>query len=168
MAELESIMKAVCDTLTENNVSAAISQYPPESKRRYEIPVVTVGLKSGGTSAAGMYDYLGSKMKEGGDSSVEVFGKRMEMTLGLDIYAPKGEKHGAGACLKIFSEIAEACHTLPSGIKVSKFNCVEMGFDAVTNMFKCRTELEFTAFLYAERDEGTEFLDFVLKGVLNS
>ena len=167
MAELDTVITAICDTLEKEKISAAIARYPYGGKERHEAPIVTVGLKSGSAAPSGFAEYMGQRYDSTTDTYNEIYGKRLDMALAIAIYSPKSQEYGAGACLQIFGEIAEACTSLPDGIRVKEIVCGETKFNTDVCMFCCEAELRLTAFLYAEQKEDTEFLDFVLRGVLN-
>ena len=164
MAELENIISAVCSTLQEQET--AIHVFPAGAKKHHSEPVVTVGLKAGEGVPSGFSEYIGERYDTVNDAYYEVYGKRLELTLGINVFSPKSEEYGSGECLDIVSRIIAAVPLLPSGIKVRKISCGETKFDTSVNMFLCTAELECTCFLYAERTGEDEFLDFTLRGVL--
>jgi len=167
MAELDSVINAVKNALENSGLTAAVCRYPLDAKMRYEVPVTTIGLQSGGGVSCGFAEYMGMKYDSEKDAYLEIFGKRMDLILRINIYSPKNREYGSESCFEIFENIVMAEQFLPSGIKVKEITCGETEFDEKMNMFKLEVSLSCTAFLYAEReDSSTEFLDFIVKGVL--
>lgn len=167
MAELDQVLQAVCTSLENSDISVAIQRYPLEMRKRYTTPVITVGLKSGVGTTPGFAEYIGQRYVQESDQYIEVYGKRLELTLCLNIYAPKSEANGAGKCMELFGKVLTTLNTLPSGLRIRSVTCGETEFDHSANLFCCPCEVKLTAFLYAETTEDIgEFLDFILKGVL--
>lgn len=166
MVTLSGITRALESCLKDGGVGAAIREYPPEYKKRYDAPVLCVGLKNGAGALSGFAEYLGEKFDPETNGYNEIYGKRIDLTFGLHIFSPKADAYGALGCLAVFAEVAGALSNLPSGLKVREIVCGETKFDLEVNMFHCEIELFCTACMYAVKKEDTEYLDFVLKGVL--
>ncbi|MBE6948502.1 MAG: hypothetical protein E7456_01525 [Ruminococcaceae bacterium] len=166
MAELETIISAVCRGLSEGGVSAVISQNPFGGKKRHTSPIVTVGLKSGNAVSCGFAEYLGMRYDAENDTYNELYGKKLDIALGLTLWSPKSESFGHEKCLMLFSQVADALHSLPESLKVRELSCGETEYDTAAEMFRCDAELKLSAFLVAESSDESQFLDFKLKGVL--
>lgn len=166
MAELDSIINAVCEAFEKSGLSAAILKYPSSLRKHYDVPVAAFGIKNGTGVSSGFAEYMGLRYDGEKDVYFELYGKRMELTLGISIYSPKNAKFGSGKCFEIFEEMTAAITKLPSGIRVKEMTCGETKYSTEEEMFKLETTISCTAFLYAEReDSSTEFLDFRVKGV---
>ena len=163
MTELETIIGCVRDSLSNGGVSAVIVQNPPGNKKRHTNPIVTVGLKAGALSV-GSTEYLG----EDRFSHLEIYGQRIELTLGLGLWVPKNGEDSHDACLELFSQIAGALGELPEAVRVKELVCGETVFDASAEMFRCDGELRLSAYLIAEKEDDGAFLDFKLKGVITN
>ena len=166
MAELDAITSIVRDTLVAGGFQAAICDYPFGGKMRHETPVVSVGIKSGSGVAAGFAEYLGQQYDSENDTYNELFGKKLDVVIGLHIYSPKSESFGADGCLSVFSEAASILSKLPGGLRIREITCGETEYDAAIGMFHCPVDLKCTAFMYAIKKEENDILDFTLKGVL--
>ena len=166
MSELESIISAVCSWLEGLKIRAAAA-YIPGASKRHAAPIVTVGLQTGAAMSCGQVDYLGIKTDETG-ASRELYAKRVELTLGLDIWAPRTENGGAQACADLFGTMAAQIPTLPSGIRVREITCGETRFDETAGMYLCPASMTTAVYLYAEADEYGIFTDFYVKGVLKN
>lgn len=166
MAELDSVIAAVCQGLRNGGVSAVISQNPFGGKKRHTNPIVTVGLKTGTAVSCGFAEYLGMCYNAEKDTYNELYGKKMDISMGLSLWSPKTEEHGHEKCLALFSQVVEALKTLPSSLKVKELSCGETSFDTTAEMFRCDAELKLSAFFTAESTDDSQFLDFKLKGVL--
>ena len=163
MTELETIIGCVCDSLVNGGVSAVIVQNPPGNKKRHTRPIVTVGLKAGALSV-GSTEYLG----EDRFSRREIYGRRMELTLGLGLWVPKDSENSHETCLELFSQIVGALGELPESVRVKELVCGETVFDTSADMFRCDGELKISAYLIAEKEDDGVFLDFKLKGVITN
>lgn len=164
MAEIDSIISAVCSVLSEKTGNTSVKIFPAGAKKRYEDPVITVGLKAGSGVSAGFAEYLGERYDERTSSYFETYGKRLELTLGIDVYSPNNSNFGADKCLEIVSVIMGAVPEFQSGIRVKKITCGETGFDMSTGMFLCPVEMECTCVFYAEKLDDEELTAFRLRG----
>lgn len=166
MTELDSIISCVCDGLVTGGVSAVISQNPFGGKKRHVNPIVTVGLKAGSAVSCGLAEYMGMRYISSSDSYCEVYGKKIDVSLGLSMWSPKTSSEGHEKCLQLFSQIIDALDSLPDPLKVKELSCGETHYDPSAEMFRCDAELKLSAFLTAESDDDSQFLDFKLRGVL--
>jgi len=163
MAEIETIIGAVCETLGEALETDVLQAWPPAAKRRHEAPVVTVSLRAGSAVAAGLAEYLGERYDDETAAWCETYGKRLELTLGVDVYAPAGAG-GAVKCLDIVAGVIGAIPALQAGIKVRRFTCGEARFDQATGMFVCPADMECACYFYADKRGDEELSGFILKG----
>jgi hypothetical protein len=128
--------------------------------------VTAVSLRACTAEGSGLGDYLGNQYD--GDSRVwrELYGKRLTVRLGLDLYA-----EGEGAAQRIqtaFDQLAGALHRGgPDGLKVKSFSCGETSYDKDSRLFRRQAEAECVACLYAAAEEGETFLDFEIRGAWN-
>ena len=140
MAELDNIINTVCQVLNTQNIPA-IRVFPYKNKEKHTQPIITVGLKSGEGLPTGIAEYMGTKYYQESDTYVEIFGKKMDITLQADIYSPRSDKYGAEKCMDLFGEIAQATLMMPAGLKIKRLACSQTKFDTEINMFVCNTEI---------------------------
>lgn len=167
MAEIDTVIGAVCDALCEYGVPAVMTAYPSSARERFTSPVATVGLGGGSGVSSGFSEYMGIRFDEVKQTYAEVYGKRLELTLSVGIWSPKDAEYGAAACHAIFGDLVAALPALPNGIRVRELTCGETRFDRSAGMFRLGAELKLTAFLYAEKTDDAEILDFTLRGTVN-
>jgi hypothetical protein len=157
---LDTVLDAAAGLLTSAGITA-IREYPAAPLEKPDAPVVCVGVKSCSVTPAGWGDYMGSR--ENGGAVTEVYGVRLELVIGLDIYAP-----AAAGCADCFENVSRAFDAAPSGLKIRALVCGETEPDELTELYRCRCEAHCLAVMErTSTDGGTEFTDFVLRGVLN-
>lgn len=166
MTEIESVISCVCSALENTQAAEVLTAFPQGGKKRYTTPVIAVGLRCGESASAGFAEYLGERHDVNSGAYCEIYGKRLELTLGVDIYSPK--ESGAGACLQTAAKVMAALPDLPNGVRVKKFSCGETVFDPAAGMFLLRAEMPCTCFMYADKTGDEELLDFTLRGVLKN
>ena len=163
--ELNEIVETTAECLRDGCTADVVTEYALPAKKRFTRPVIAVGMNSGDGISSGLAEYMGEKYDADSDTYSEVYGKRLELGIGISVYSPKDGEYGAEGCLDTVSEVIAALSGLPAGLKIRSFTCGETGFDTDTGMFLCRCELKCVCFLYAERTEESEVLNFTLKGV---
>ena len=104
-AGLESVRRAMADYLNEKGVRA-ITAWPAAPRQEREEPVVVVSLRGCRAGAASFQNYLGDRFDQETGRWEERYGKKAELTFGLDIYAP--EKGGGEAVQETFDALAGA------------------------------------------------------------
>lgn len=160
------ILDSVEAALVSGGISAFRS-FPARHKRLSAETCVVISLRWAKSLGGAMGDYLGLKEKENG-GIVELYGKRLEIELLFEIYAPFEGASGAEDCVRCADELRALSAGLPSGIRPLEFTCGEVSAVEEISYFKCDCTLLCTAFLIAEDGgEQGEFLDFVLKGAVD-
>ena len=165
MAELESILNLVAQSLQEEGVEPVTEVFPGGGRFRYTVPVVALGLIAGTEIQGGFAEYLGEKLDTETGAVTEIYGKRLGLTLDLFIHSPEGENLGAKGCLLTLEKVLRVLSHLPQGIHAEEISWGETAYDKSTEMYRSCASVKLSAYLYAESGEEQEFLDFNLKGV---
>lgn len=162
-AGLARIREHMRDYLRAHGVEAAAA-WPAHPAPRLERPVAAVSLRAVSGEPGGFQDYLGEQYDQGRGSWVELYGRRVRLVFGLDLYAP--ETCGAAGCQSAFDALAGAlCAGGPPGLRVGELTRGETDYDRTLGLYHCPVECACGAYLYASAEEGGTFLDFEVKGV---
>lgn len=145
---------------------AAIESYSEEQLKRYATAVAAVGTKETVIEESGAAQYLGEKVDEATQETVSVYGRKMLLTLLIEVYAPR--TLGAAGCEKAAEMVTHALMTaLPEGLKLRELHLGQTEWDKVTGMFRLRASAAYEAYFLCEMAEDeTVFTDFVLKGTV--
>lgn len=163
---VDLILEPVVRVLSDGGLRA-FRAFPARLRDR-KGPCVIVGLRSYKCLSGGLGEYLGFREKENGET-IELYGKRLELELLFEVYAPFEGAEDAGACVRFAESIGALTEGFPSGLRPLEFICGEAKADEELGCFRCECVLQCSAFLVAEGiGEQGEFLDFVLKGVITS
>lgn len=165
MNGLEQVKTAIAGALEKAGVSAQTA-YAPGWARKYEGPVVAVGLRTGESRGGAMGSYLGQRLDPCTQTNQEVYGLRLELTLSLDIYCPP--KDGTAGCDSVLETLHQIMlEGLPSGLRPFELKWEEASWDKDTTMFLRRGSLSCSAyFVAAASEDGLLISDFILKGVV--
>lgn len=90
----------------------------------------------------------------------ELYGKKAQARLGLDLYAPTARRGTEGRG----HPERGAAPGRPEGLRVAEFSCGETEYDREADLYRCAAEVLCEAYLYAVADEGGAFLDFEVRG----
>ena len=139
---------------------AAIESYSEEQLKRYATAVAAVGTKETVIEESGAAQYLGEKVDEATQETVSVYGRKMLLTLLIEVYA--------AGCEKAAEAVTQAMMTaLPEGLKLGSLQWGKIGWDKTTGMFRLDASAKYAAYFVAEAAEDeTVFTDFVLKGTV--
>ena len=161
MKELRQMRDAVISALRSGGL-AAEAAFPGKwaAERKTALATVSVGAAEG--RALGLGGYLGETRGEDGQAR-EVYGKRLEGVISVDLRAQRAAECEAGA----ETAAAVLLGKLPEGIRPGELSWEALAWEKQTGLFVRRGRLKCEALFLAEAgDEGPEFLDFILKGVL--
>ena len=122
-AGLEHIRRNMADYLKEQGI-CALTAWPANPRQEQEERVVLVSLRGCRAGPACFQNYLGDRFGQESGCWEERYGKKAELTFGLDIYAP--EKGDGEAVQRAFDALAGALILGgPEGLDVQSFSCGE-------------------------------------------
>lgn len=164
MKELTQVRNAVIDTLQSAGLTA-LAAFPAERARSYEAAVAAVAVGTAQGRAMGFCNYLGETRSEDGGQVRELYGKQLEGVISVDVRGRRAADCEAGCEIA-----AEALlENLPAGIWPGELCWEALAWERETGMFLRRGKLQCRAYFLAEgREDGAEFLDFILKGVMTN
>lgn len=163
MKELRQMRDAVIAALRAGGL-AAETAYPGKWAAERKTPLATVAVGAAKGRGLGLGGYLGQTRGEDGETR-EVYGKRLEGVITVDVRAERAAECETGA----ETAAAVLLGKLPEGIRPGELRWEALSWEKQTGLFLRRGELRCEAlFLAQSRDEGPEFMDFQLKGVLQS
>ena len=159
---LDRIREAVAEYLSGQGVPAAAA-WPAEERLRREGAVVAVTLRACQAGPAGFQSYLGERYNGETKRWEELYGRKVQITFGLDLYGlPQA---GEAALQKALDTLAQACGgDGPDGITLETFSSGETGYDQDRRLLHKPAQAVCTAYLYAVAEPGGAFLDFEIRG----
>ena len=161
--ELEQIRESVAQYLTERGVNARAAWNEQERPALTE-PVTVVSLRGCKTGPGGLLDYLGEVYDPESGLWEERYGRRVELTFGLDTYAAEGMQRELQTA---FTALAHALAAgSPDGLAVQELICEETEYDGKARLLKRTAQVVFTGWLCAVKRAEETFLDFELRGAL--
>ncbi|MEG0778971.1 MAG: hypothetical protein RRY95_01360 [Oscillospiraceae bacterium] len=165
MTGLVQVRAAVEKRLRDAGLTV-LSRYGRDRAKRYATPIVVVGVGQTTGKPLGFFDYLGERFDPKTQSFSELYGRRLEVTISLEGYAPVA----ADDCEAVLETAAEALLSgLPSGLKLGETTWEDVSWDGESRMFVRRGSVQCTAyFTAAVSGETGLLLDFELKGVVHS
>ena len=163
-AGLEAVRRVMADYLCERGVPA-VTAWPESRRQEREEPVVVVSIRGCKAGPASFQNYLGERYDEAADRWEERYGRKAELTFGLDIYAPE---KGDGECVQAAFDALAGVLILggPEGLDLQEFSCGQTVRDGESRRLKRPVEAVCTAWLCAVSDAGGAFTDFELRGVV--
>ena len=84
---LQAIREKMAQYLESQGVPA-VTAWPGEERLRRDEPIAVVSLRGCRAGPAGFQDYLGERYDQETGQWEEIYGRRTELTFGLDLYAP--------------------------------------------------------------------------------
>lgn len=162
MNGLEELRRELAEYLSGQGISA-VTAWESGRRVRREGAVAVVSIRACEGGPAGFQDYLGERLDEVTGKWEEWYGRKAEITFGVDVWAPVSG--GEEACATHFSRIAQVL-TLggPEGVRFREVSCGETEFDEKEGLFRCPVKVIGTVFLFAKADESGMFTDFTVKG----
>lgn len=161
MSGLDRIREVMAGFLQAHGVEA-VTAWPDSRRTRLSGAVAAVSLRRCEGGPSGFQDYLGERFNENTGAWEELYGKKLTVTFGLDLYAPA--QGGAGACQAAFEALADAFQAGgPDGLAVLEFSQGEARFQ--DGLFCCPVEAVCQCYLYAVAGDDGTWTDFEIKGV---
>ncbi|MBD5098486.1 MAG: hypothetical protein HDT35_02870 [Clostridiales bacterium] len=159
---LNALREAVAQQLRQAGVNAVTAM---ESQRasRWREAVAAVSLMRVVCAPGGFKDYLGMRQEPNG-AERELYGREVELTLALDIYAPRDG--GEGACQQAAETATETlvCQGA-AGLNALEIQTGRVEFLESTGLYRLQVSCRCKAWLVAAAESGgVAFVDFEVKG----
>jgi len=162
----EAIQENLASFFCERGVEA-VASWPEKDRADAKRPVVLVSLEQMNCVTAGMQDYLGQRLDEVTGQEKELYGRRAQLTFSLDILASPGT--GAKACRAVFDHLLQVLQEeKPLGLRVRELTGDEMEYDGKEGLLRLRCHLVCAGWLCTTGNEAGTFLDFTLRGDINT
>lgn len=145
----------------------AMAAWPKERRTASHEPVMLVSLEELKCGPAGMQDYLGQQLDESTGQWKEFYGRKAQMTVALDILA--SPQVGAQACREVLQRTAQLLQNRrPAGLNIQELTGENIEFDEKESLLRLRCHLKCSGWLCTNGDEAGTFLDFTLRGDVNT
>lgn len=160
---MEQAVEVLCQYLQQQELPACTA-WPARARPELETPVIAVSLRGCETTQAGFSGYLGQRLNPDTQVWEERYGKTVQLTFGLDLYAAPGTD--PAALEQVWAALAQACLPPgPKGLTVGTFSCGETEYSQQARLLKRPAQLVCTALLvFSSTQEQGEFLDFEIRG----
>ena len=164
MKELIQVQQAVIRALNDAGVEA-IGAFPDGRAKAYAGAVATVAVGAVEGKPMGFCNYLGEIYDDEAGTVRELYGTQLEGNVVVDIRAER-----AADCENGCQQAAEILFGgLPNGIRPGELCWDALVWEKATGMFLRRGTLQCQAFFVAQsQEDGELFLDFILKGVMQT
>ncbi len=159
MKGLQELRGALAGFLREHGLEA-VTAWGPERRPRAGGPVAAVSLRGFESGPPGFQDYLGERYDEAKGGWEELYGKRVELTFGLDVYAASAQ--GVQAGLDILQEALG--EKGPAGLYPVGLTVGETAFQSGSGRYCCPVQARFWVWAVAVSREDGAFLDFEVRG----
>ena len=163
MAGLDEIRECMAAFLTEQGLEA-VTAWPERRRTRREGAAAAVSLRSCEGGPAGFQDYLGERYNQETGRWEELYGRRVKITFGLDLYAARSSGGAAAVDRALDTLSAALSGPGPDGLSILEFSAGETQFQEDSQLYHCPVEAVCQARLYAVADEGGAFLYFEIRG----
>ena len=161
---LDTVRERMAECLRKAGVEA-VCAWPGGARRRVQGPVAAVSLRSCQGGPGGFRDYLGERYNQERGCWEELYGRKVRLVFGLDLYAPGPD--GAPALRTAFDVGAGALQREgPEGLKLLELSCGETEYDQGGQLLRRPVEAVYEACLYAAAEPGGLFQDFEIRGGL--
>ena len=160
MRGTEQLRQALTEWMTVHGVPA-VCAWPEGQRAPAGKAVVAVSLRKMESKSPGFQDYLGERYDPEMDDWVEIYGKRVRLTFGLDVYAETASEVGMG-----LDNAAELLgEGRPVGLKMLEFSAGETTLQKDSRRYCCPAQAVFEVWAFGRDAEDRNFLDFEVRGV---
>ena len=159
---LNALREQVAEQLRLAGINAVTGMESARASRWREA-VAAVSLSRVVCAPGGVKDYLGTHQEENGLER-ELYGREVELTLALDIFAPRDG--GESACQEAAETAAESlmCRGA-AGLNALEIQSGQVEFLDKEGLYRQKTTCRCKAWLVAwTDDDGEAFVDFEVKG----
>ena len=160
--DFERIRERMAEYLTGQGIDAVCAS-PDQRRLRRPGAVAAVSLRACQGGPGGFQDYLGERYDQESGRWQELYGRKMMLTFGLDLYAlPQAGEAALQTALDI---LAQACAGAgPEGLAIQEFSSGETAYDGDSRLLRKPAQAVCTAYLYAITEADGTFLDLEIRG----
>lgn len=164
--KLDELHSSLADFFCQHGLQAMAS-WPDGRRLDSDEPVILVSLEKLNCASAGLQDYLGQQTDPQTGQSLDLYGRRAQLSFTLDILA--APETGSQACRAVFDRLIFTLQThKPAGLSVREMSGEELEYDEKERLLRLRCRLECSGWLCTAGDEAGTFLDFTLRGDVNT
>jgi hypothetical protein len=154
--------QAAVELLQECGIHAVCAM-EPAARKNWEGAVAAVSLNKVVCAPGGFRDYLGLRDNPDTGLEDELYGRAVEITLGLDLYAPRSG--GESACREAADGMTEALATRGvGGLTVLEVEAGRVEFLERDGLYRLPVHCTCRGWLVAAVDSSGAFVDFEVKG----
>jgi len=162
----DGIQERLAEFFRERDIDA-IASWPEDPRTDPGRPRVLVSLEKMTCSPAGMQNYLGQWVNEATGQETELYGHSVHLSFLLDILSLP--ETGAQACRELFGRMLGGLQKeKPIALSVQELNSEELEYDGKDGLLRLRCHLECAGWLCMQGAEAGTFLDFTLRGDINT
>ena len=163
MNTTEQVIRALVQGLKTAGLPA-VAAWQRDKLPALQEAAAVVGIERTESEPTAFSEYLGTAYDAAKDCFVERFGRRLNLTLYVDLYAPR---ESAAALEAGWNRLEEMLLSPLAGLRMRSVRRGSIEYDRRSAYLKCRCMLSCTAFFTAERsEEGALLQDFILKGMV--
>ena len=163
MAGLDEIRECMAAFLTEQGLDA-VTAWPERRRTQREGAAGAGAPRPRGGGPARCRGFPGGGESPGDGRWEELYGRRVKITFGLDLYAAQSSGGAAAVDRALDTLSAALSGPGPDGLSILEFSAGETQFQEDSQLYHCPVEAVCQARLYAVADEGGAFLDFEIRG----
>lgn len=159
MKGVEELRQELVSYLKEKGLKAVLA-WGEEKRQRPDRATVAVSLRGMECKGSGLQDYLGERFDREKGQWEELYGRTVELTFGLDVYASAAREVQRGVELLTAALDRDG----PGEMQVKELSVGETVYREESRGYLCPVRGRFDAWAVAvDREDGT-FLDFEVKG----
>lgn len=162
MKGAQELRQALCAYLNSRGLTA-VTAWDETPRKRPDGAVAAVSLRALDSGGAGYQNYLGERYDEALGQWVELYGKQVELTFGVELTAATAEKVLSG-----LEALGAALDGGPEGMVPCGWSAGETVYQAESRRYFCPVQARFKAWAAAAAREGETFLDFEVRGENNA
>lgn len=159
MKGVQELRQELAKYLTGQGLEA-VPAWGEEKRQRLGTAVAAVSLRGMECKGSGLQDYLGERFDRERGQWEELYGKTVELTFGLDVYAATAEEVHRG--LELLTAALD--RDGPAGMKMVELTTGEPTYKQESKGYVCPVQGRFQVWAVAVDREDGSFLDFEVRG----
>lgn len=159
MKGVQELRQELVNYLNQKGLDA-VPAWREEKRQRPDKATVAVSLRGMECKGSGLQNYLGERFDREKGQWEELYGRTVELTFGLDLYASAAQEVQRGLDVLTAALDREG----PGGMKVKELSVGETVYREGTRGYVCPVQGRFEVWAVAVDREDGSFLDFEVRG----